>query len=334
MHFIDWTIVAATLALVVGVALYTRRFVKSVADFLAAGRCAGRYLLANARGESDSGLANTMSKFEMVLVAGLVMNFLGKSAGAGAPARRHHGICRLPLSRNPRPHARAISRDALQPPVPALHGRARISLGHSELRHLSAISARFFIYFLNLPTHVGIAGFDVSVFAIIMFSYLLITVFLVTIGGQVTLMVTDCVEGILSHLIYVAIVIAVLCVVSWSQIVEVMSSQPTGHSMINPFDAEAVPDFNWEFVLMYVLIQCIRRWRCRTSRASTRRRGRHTIAHGIRAGQLADLRANAHGAGTRIVRDHVHAASALRVLRGADPDRTRDESATATSGSK
>src|SRR5687768_6603731 len=66
MHSIDWVLVAATLAIVLGFALYTQRFVKSVADFLAAGRCAGRYLLANARGESDSGLANTMSKFEQV----------------------------------------------------------------------------------------------------------------------------------------------------------------------------------------------------------------------------------------------------------------------------
>jgi len=75
MRAIDWILVAATLALVLGFATYTRRFVRSVADFLAAGRCAGRYLLANARGESDSGLTNTMSKFEMVLVAGFVLNF-------------------------------------------------------------------------------------------------------------------------------------------------------------------------------------------------------------------------------------------------------------------
>ena len=78
MQAIDWVLVAATLALVLAFALYTRRFVKSVADFLAGGRCAGRYLLANARGESDSGLANTMSKFEMVLVAGFVLNFWEK----------------------------------------------------------------------------------------------------------------------------------------------------------------------------------------------------------------------------------------------------------------
>src|SRR6188472_1754318 len=78
MQPIDWLLVVLPLALVIAFAIYTRRFVRSVADFLAAGRCAGRYLLANARGESDSGLANMMSKFEMVLVAGFVLNFWEK----------------------------------------------------------------------------------------------------------------------------------------------------------------------------------------------------------------------------------------------------------------
>ena len=50
---IDWILVVVPIALVafVSFAVYTRRFVKSVADFLSGGRCAGRYLLANARGE-------------------------------------------------------------------------------------------------------------------------------------------------------------------------------------------------------------------------------------------------------------------------------------------
>jgi len=46
---------------VFAVALHTNRYVKSVADFLSAGRCAGRYLLANAKGESESGLSSSVS---------------------------------------------------------------------------------------------------------------------------------------------------------------------------------------------------------------------------------------------------------------------------------
>src|SRR3954469_11082593 len=75
MQPIDWILVALPIALVLGFALYTRRFVKSVADFLAGGRCAGRYLIANAYGESAAGVANTMSKFEMIMVSGFTLTF-------------------------------------------------------------------------------------------------------------------------------------------------------------------------------------------------------------------------------------------------------------------
>src|SRR5436190_24037399 len=78
MHPIDWLFVAAPLTLIIVVAIATRRYVRSVADFLAAGRCAGRYLLANAKGEAESGLANSLSIFEMILVAGFVLDFWGK----------------------------------------------------------------------------------------------------------------------------------------------------------------------------------------------------------------------------------------------------------------
>src|SRR5882724_11622557 len=78
MQLIDWMLVVLPLVAVLAVAVYTRRYVKSVADFLSGGRCAGRYLLANARGESDSGLSNTSAMFEKILISGFVLSFWDK----------------------------------------------------------------------------------------------------------------------------------------------------------------------------------------------------------------------------------------------------------------
>ena len=78
MQTVDWILVILPLVVVLGFALYTKRFVKSVADFLSGGRCAGRYLLANARGESDSGLSNTSAMFEKILISGFVLSFWDK----------------------------------------------------------------------------------------------------------------------------------------------------------------------------------------------------------------------------------------------------------------
>src|SRR3954467_8844785 len=78
MQAVDWVLVVLPLLVVVAFAVYTNRFVKSVADFLSGGRCAGRYLLANARGESDAGLSNTSAQFERILISGFVLSFWDK----------------------------------------------------------------------------------------------------------------------------------------------------------------------------------------------------------------------------------------------------------------
>jgi SSS family solute:Na+ symporter len=113
-----------------------------------------------------------------------------------------------------------------------------------------AVSARFFIYFLDLPLSVRIGAFEVQTLTLIMAAYLTFTVFMIFVGGQVTLMVADGIQGIFSHLVYIVIAIAVLCMVSWSQMVEVMQQAPPRKSTLNPFDAQDVQDFNVWYVLM------------------------------------------------------------------------------------
>lgn len=254
MQLVDWILAGAPLLLVLSFALYTRRFVRSVADFLSAGRCAGRYLLANARGEADSGLANTMSKFEVVLVSGFVLNFWEKIS---VPALLLIGITGFVVYRFRETRAMTLAQF-----LEARYSRGfRLYMG--GLAFLSgilnygifpAISARFFIYFLDLPRAVEVWGASVSTMALIMAGYLACTVFMILVGGQVTLMVTDCVEGILSHAIYIAIIIAVFTVVSWPQVVEVMANAPPGRSHIDPFDAGEIEDFNVWFVVMALLL--------------------------------------------------------------------------------
>ncbi len=254
MQWIDWLLVVIPIRFVLAVAVYTRRFVKSVADFLSAGRCAGRYLLANARGESDSGLANAMSKFEVILVSGFVLNFWEKIS---VPALLLVGITGFVIYRFRETRAMTLAQFF------EMRYSRRFRLFMGGLAFLSgilnygifpAVSARFFIYFLDLPHHVTVLGLPMPTFALIMAAYLTCTVFMITLGGQVTLMVTDCIEGLLSHLIYIAIVAAIFFIVSWSQIVQVMSEMPAGYSHIDPFDAEKVDDFNIWYVLMALVM--------------------------------------------------------------------------------
>lgn len=75
MHWIDWIIVGLPMLVVLGIAWYTKRFLKSVADFMAGGRNAGRYLLCTARSEQGVGAVVFVALFEIISNAGFTMTW-------------------------------------------------------------------------------------------------------------------------------------------------------------------------------------------------------------------------------------------------------------------
>jgi len=254
MHLIDWIAVIVPLALVGSFALFTRRYVRSVADFLAGGRCAGRYLIANAFGESAAGVANTMSKFEMIMISGFTLTFwnaltaplLLLVAVSGFVIYRYRETRALTLAQFF--EMRYSRRFRL------FMGMLAFVAGILNYGIFPAVSSRFFVYFLGLPQTTSLLGMHIPTFAILMAAYLSVVVLLLTSGGQITLMVTDCVEGIVSHLILLVIVIALLAIVGWGSIVHTLSNQPAHQSMINPFDATSLPDFNPWYVIMTLIL--------------------------------------------------------------------------------
>jgi solute:Na+ symporter, SSS family len=251
---IDWFLALAPIALMLGLALYTRRYVRSVADFLAGGRVAGRYLIANAFGESASGVANTMSKFEIFMIAGFTVTFwqalstpvILLVAASGFVVYRYRETRALTLAQFF--EMRYSRRFRL------FMGMLAFGAGILNYGIFPAVGSKFFVYFLGLPESFPLLGFTVPTFVAIMAAYLSCVVMMLTVGGQITLMVTDCVEGLISHLVLIVIVIAVFAVVSWQQIGETLASQPAGKSMIDPFNSWDVADFNLSYVVMTLLL--------------------------------------------------------------------------------
>ena len=116
-----------------------------------------------------------------------------------------------------------------------------------------AVSARFFVYFCGLPQEIQISGCAIPTFAIIMVIYLTLALTMTLTGGQLTVMITDCVEGLLALVMFIVIIVALLIIFDWSQIQEAMSHAPAGKSMLNPFDIAKAKDFNIWYVLIGVL---------------------------------------------------------------------------------
>ena len=70
MQLLDWLVVGGFILLLTIVSIYTKRYTKSVSDFLVANRCAGRYLLTISSEMAGLGAINFIAMFEMFYRAG------------------------------------------------------------------------------------------------------------------------------------------------------------------------------------------------------------------------------------------------------------------------
>ena len=75
MSWIDWMIVLIPLTCVYGMGLYSRRYVRSVADFLSAGRVCGRYVINMGDIACALSILGVVSQLEVNYKTGFGMTF-------------------------------------------------------------------------------------------------------------------------------------------------------------------------------------------------------------------------------------------------------------------
>ena len=116
-----------------------------------------------------------------------------------------------------------------------------------------AVGARFFLYFLGLPEVWHVAGLAVPVFPALMAVLLATAVASVFVGGQVTVLITDFIQGAFANVVFLIVAAWLLLHVGWDDVAHVMSQAPAGHSKINPFDTGYVQDFNFKYFMIGVV---------------------------------------------------------------------------------
>ncbi len=246
----DWWIVGGVYAAMVGGVWLLRPFMRSVADFLAAGRTAGRYMLSVSQGVAALGAISVVGFLEQNYVAGFSLTWWGLSTAVvvllitvtGFVVYRFRETRCLTLAEF---FERRYSR------------RFRIFMG--LLAFLSgiinfgifpAVGARFFIHFIGIPGTLHIGPLAVGSFPLVMAVLLLTSLFFVFSGGQVTVIITDFVQGIFVNIVFLAIVLFLLFTVSWDQIFTALGTAPQDASLINPFHTSQLRDFNfWYFLI-------------------------------------------------------------------------------------
>jgi SSS family solute:Na+ symporter len=254
LTWIDWAIVVAPLAATFWFAMWVRRYVSGVADFLAAGRAAGRYLICNARGEAAFGAVSAVAMFEMIYRAGFAVNWWGM---IGGPVALFVALTGFVIYRFRETRALTLAQFfemRYSRGFRVFAGILAFVSGMVNYGIFPAVGARFFVYFCGFPESFVAAGLRVPTFAVVMALFLATAVVLTNLGGQLSIMITDCVEGILSGILYLVVIFGLYAVFSWDQISSAMIARPAGESMFNPFDTSSVKDFNLWYVLMGLVI--------------------------------------------------------------------------------
>lgn len=250
---LDYVMIGVPLVAVLTVSFTLRRYMKSVADFLAASRCAGRYLIGTSIGQLGSSamtLAILMESFSrtgfsikfweiFVSVIFFVFTLFGLVTYRFRETRclTFHQFFEVRYSKGMRVFSSFIN----------------IFSGLINFGIQPAVGARFFVYFCGMPETFVLGGVTISTYIVIMVALMACSMMFALTGGQISVMVTDCVEGLISGIFYLVVAIFVVFVVTSSQMKEVLLSGPHGGSYVNPFDISGRQDFNGWYIILALI---------------------------------------------------------------------------------
>ena len=250
MTLLDWIIVAIPLLVVLFAGLSCRKYVRSVADFMSGGRLADRYLLAIAGGELQAGAVAFVAMFEVISHAGFALGWWGWATGPiglvisifGFVTYRFRETRALTLAQFFELRYSKSFRTAT--------GFLAFIAGMLNFGIIPAVGARCLAYFWGLPENVTLWAHPVPTYILLMAVFLSIALFVGLSGGLITILVVNCLEGIIAQFFYLIIIVALLLTFDWSQIATVLQAGPVGQSLLNPFDTSQNRDFNIWYVLM------------------------------------------------------------------------------------
>ena len=118
-----------------------------------------------------------------------------------------------------------------------------------------AVTARFLVYFTGLPPEIAVGPWIVPTIAPVMLLMLGCALAITLTGGQISVMVTDFIQGQLVNLVALTILVILFLNVGWSELIEGLSRAPEGQSRLNPFGQAELPDFNVTFFLIAAFLQ-------------------------------------------------------------------------------
>ncbi len=281
LHFIDWCIVGIMLSCLVGITVFTRKYNRSVSDFLAANRLAGRYLLTVASG--FSGAAVMIATWEMFYSNGLPVQWWWMMS---APLGLFIALTGFVIYRFRETRALTLAQFLEMRYSRRFRFFAGFLCWLSGILNFGvfpAITARFIIYFMGFPETFTLWGVTLPTMALVMFVYLGLAVYIACFGGQISIMLTDFFQGMVLLLIFVVIMFFFLHSFGWDELMQGLQYAPENQSMINPFKSAEAENFNIYYFLigMFGTVYTVRAWQGSSGYNSAARTPHEAVMAGI-----------------------------------------------------
>jgi len=242
---LNWLIIILPIMAILAVAVYCRRYIRDVVDYLSAGRVARRYLLSVGGMEETLGVVTLISYMEVHYMTGFSMTFWQTTNIMVGMFLGLSGWCLYRFRETRAMTLGQFLEIRYNRPLRVFASVLRVAADILTELFLPAIAARFFIYFFDLPFSYTVCGVTLSTYASLMALTMSIALFMIFAGGSVALLVTDCIQGIMCYPMFMLIVLFALYKFDWgTMIVPVMFDRVPGESFMNPFDISNMRDFN------------------------------------------------------------------------------------------
>ncbi|MBN1939330.1 MAG: sodium:solute symporter [Candidatus Aminicenantes bacterium] len=250
LALLDWLIVAAVFIFIVAVVMTSKSLMRSVSDFLAAGRTGGRYLISLSQGTAALGAITIVGMLEMNFIAGFNLRWWEMMMTVVLVAISVSGWVLYRFRRTRCLTMAQFFELRYSRRFRIFAGGLAFLAGLINFGIFPAVSARFFIYFCGLPPTVPVFGIEISTFALVMIAVIAVPLYFVFAGGQIAVMITDFLQGVFTNVVFLVIVVVLMLQVDWSQILAAVSAAPPDASIVNPFRTGSTKDYNfWYFLI-------------------------------------------------------------------------------------
>ena len=285
LSFIDWMIVVIVLGGMIYSVSMTKGLMKSVSDFLSAGRTAGRYVISISSGVAGLGAISIVMFLEMGYVAGFSLSWWGLSQGIILLAITMSGwvIYRFRMTRSLTLAQFFEKRYSRKFRIFA--GMVAFFAGLINFGIFPAVGAQFFINFCGLPD----SFLGIPMYPIVMIVLLGIALYFVYTGGQIAVIIADFFQGVFVTIVLFIVTLYLLFTIGWDQVSDSLQDTPIklakeeiqnlrnddsfqsltldeqsskineinvkfeNSSRINPFKTSHVEDFNFWYFLIGII---------------------------------------------------------------------------------